>query len=386
MITRSDLEKLSQIEHLQSHLLSLYLPLFQDTNDVDYNIELKNLLRSANQRYEKSTGEQLPGEFDELFEDIRIFIRDNSAKYKRGIALFAAPERGILDARSVPGSIESSAIVDARPNLAPLIHLVEDYAPYCTCIISRDEARIYTGHLDEIEEHSHLKDDEVPGQHDQGGWSQSRYERHIEDHVHRHFKRVAQILFDMLENNEYQHLIIGGPEEVVSGFEDFLHQYVTERLIGDVRLLMEANINDVRDQSLELLGSHVKERKREQIELVKSESQANDMGVHGLTGTMQALQRGQVQNLIVDQQVRSSGIECQDCGAMSVTPGPNNTCQYCESENIRDTDNIIPGLITSAFQQGASVSVIDDEDQRESISGLGGVGALLRFRVEEQSA
>jgi peptide chain release factor subunit 1 len=312
-----------------------------------------------------------------------VFIRDNSAKYKRGIALFAAPERGILDARSVPGSIESSAIVDARPNLAPLIRLVEDYAPYCICIISRNQARLLIGHLDELEEHSQFEDDEVPGQHDQGGWSQSRYERHIEDHVHRHFKRVAQQLFDMQENDEYEYLIIGGPEEVVAGFEESLHQYVKDRLIGNIRLLMEANINDVRQHSLEVLNSFVKNRKHEQIEQVKGESQAKDLGVQGLPDTMQALQRGQVLSLVLDAQIHTSGVECNDCGAMSVTPGKGNTCQYCESENIRDTDNIIPGLITSAFQQGASVSVIDDEDQQEQLSKLGGIGALLRFKVEE---
>jgi peptide chain release factor subunit 1 len=383
VITRSDLEKLSQIDSKQGHLLSLYLPLFQDNNDTDYNIQLKNLLREAEQRFRDNTGNELPGDFNELFEDIRVFIRDNSGKYGRGIALFASPQKGIIEARSMPDTIETSAIVDERPNLAPLIRLVEDYAPYCTCIISRDQARILVGHLDSIEEHSSLEDD-VPGQHDQGGWSQSRYERHIEDHVHRHFKRVAQQLFDMHENKEFEYLIIGGPEEVVAGFEDFLHQYVKERVIGEIRLLMEANINDVRQQSVEVVDHYVKNRKSEQIEQVKGESQANDLGVQGLQDTMQALQRGQVLSLVVDHEIRSSGIVCNECGAMSVTPGQGNTCLYCESSNIRDMDNVIPALITSAFQQGASVLVIDDEEQQQEVAPLGGIGALLRFKLEEQ--
>jgi peptide chain release factor subunit 1 len=386
VITRSDLEKISQLNSSRGHLLSLYLPLFQETSDIDYNIELKNLLRSAHQRFQHESGEELPGEFNELFEDIRVYVRDNAGKYGRGIALFAAPDRGIIVTLSMPGTIESSAIVDSRPNLAPLIRLVEDYAPYCICIISRDEARILVGNLDDIEEHAHFKDDQVPGQHDQGGWSQSRYERHIEDHVHRHFKRIAQELFDMQEKNTYEYLILGGPEEVVSGFEEELHQYVKDRTIGHVRLLMEANINDVRQQSLEVIGKHIKSRKAEQIHKVESESSANDLGVNGLVDTMEALQRGQVLNLVVDHQVRTSGIICQSCGAMSVTPAEGNTCIYCESEDIRDMDNIIPGLITSAFQQGAGVSVIDDEEQMEQLSKLGGIGALLRFRVEEQTA
>ncbi|TVR74901.1 MAG: peptide chain release factor 1 [Sphaerobacteraceae bacterium] len=383
MIKRSDLQKISKLDSPKGQLVSLYLPLFQDSNDTDYNIKLKNLLRSADQRYKHEAGKELPDEFDDLFEDIRVYIRDNSTKYGRGIALFATPGKGILASYSMPDTIESSAIVDERANIAPLIRLIEDYAPYCTCIISRDHARMLIGKLDEIEEHSQLEDDEVPGQHDQGGWSQSRYERHIEDHVHRHFKRVAQQLFDMLENNEYHHLILGGPEEVVSGFEETLHQYVTDRVIGHVRILKEANINDVRQNSMDVLEQHITDRKQRLIDAVESESAAGDLGVKGLAATMEALQRGQVMNLIVDHEIRSSGVVCQSCGAMSVTPGEGNTCSYCQASDIRDMDNVIPALITSAFEQGASIAVIDQDDQQEQIGKLGGIGATLRFRVEE---
>lgn len=386
MLTRSDLQAISQLDSEQGHLLSLYLPLFQDTNDTDYNIELKNLLRSANQRYQQSSGSELPESFNELFEDIRVYIRDNAGKYGRGIALFAFPDKGIVETRSVPGSIESSAIVDSRPNIAPLIRLIEDFDPYCVCIISRDQARLLLGNFDEIEEHSQLQDEEVPGQHDQGGWSQSRFERHIEDHVHRHFKNLAQQLFKMLEANHYKHLVLAGPEEVVSGFEDSLHQYVKDRVIGHVRLLMEANINEVRDQARSVLDAHVTASKQDLLQKIEGESKANDMGVSGLPDTMEALQRGQVLSLAVDHEIHSSGVVCNACGAMSVTPGEGNTCRYCQSGDIRDTDNVIPGLITAAFQQGAAISVIEDEDQKETLSGLGGIGALLRFRVEDQTA
>jgi peptide chain release factor subunit 1 len=383
VITRSDLQAISKLESPKAQLLSLYLPLFHETGDVDVNIELKNLLRSADHRYQHEVGEELPGEFEELFEDIRIYIRDNTSKYGRGVALFATPGKGILASYSMPDTIESSAIVNERPNVAPLIRLIDDYAPYCTCIISRNQARLLVGKLDEIEEHAQLEDDEVPGQHDQGGWSQSRYERHIEDHVHRHFKRVAQHLFEMVENKEVEHIILGGPEEVVSGFEDELHQYVSDRVIGHVRILMEANINDVRKNSMDVLESHITERKQQLIEAVESESAANDMGVSGLSSTMEALQRGQVMNLVVDHEIRSSGIVCTACGAMSVTPGEGNTCLYCQSSEIRDMDNVVPALITSAYDQGAGIAVIDTEEQKERLGKLGGIGATLRFKLED---
>ncbi len=386
MISRSELQKIGQLRDPNGQLLSLYLPLFQESSNVDYNIELKNLLRSANQRYVDSTGTSLPEGFDALFEDLRVYVRDNAGKYGRGIALFASPEYGILRTLAMPGSVESSAIVAENPNLAPLIRLLEDNQPYCLCVVSRDQARLFLGHVDEIEEIEQVRDEEVPGQHDQGGWSQARFERHIEDHVHRHFKNVANRLFELLDEQRFEILILGGPEEVVAGFEDGLHPYVRERLIGSVRLLLEANVNQAREQALSVIAQNVRSRKQEAIQRVVSEAGARDLGVEGLTETMAALQRGQILNLVVDSQVHSSGINCPDCGGLSLTPDQDNTCPYCQSANVQDIENIVPRLITTAFEQGASVYVIDDEEQKADVSRIGGIGALLRFRVDEQTA
>jgi peptide chain release factor subunit 1 len=382
VISRTELQRIGEHQHDAGQVLSVYLPLSPDGTS-DHNIEVKNLLRNASETYERQRGEPLPDEMQAVLEEIRTLVRDDAGKFGRGMAVFATPDAGIVEQLSVPGTVNPVATFDDHADIAPLIGFVEDYQPYCLCLISRDHARLFLGQLGEIEEHTELKDDEVPGQHDQGGWSQARYERHIEDHVHRHFKRVADVLFRLPEEHPYDVLILAGPEEVVAGFKDVLHPYVRERYIGDVRLLMEANINDVHEHASDVLEKWIVKRKRDLLASIQEEALSRDLGVQGLTETLAALQRGQIMNLVIDSQVSSSGVICNDCGALSISVSPDGGCPFCGG-SIREVDNIIPTMITRAYEQGASVSIIEVEEQRELLASLGGVAALLRFKVEQQ--
>jgi peptide chain release factor subunit 1 len=385
VITRTELQRISQYQDADGHMLSLYLPVSQDRSEYDHNIEVKNLFRQAEARYERTNGSSLPETFETLFEDIRVLVRDDAGRYGRGLVLFATPERGILNTRAVPGTVRPAITIDRHPDIAQLVRLVEDYEPYCTCLISRNHARILSGRFDELNELAVFDDDEVPGQHDQGGWSQARYERHIEDHVHRHFKRVARELFELLDRDPYTYLILGGPEEVVAAFREALHPYVSDRIVGEVRLLTEANIKDIRQHSMSVFQDWISETKARQVHRLCHEARAQDLGVHGISDTVDALQRGQVMNIVIDDQVRSSGVICARCEALSVQSDPENRCRYCGGE-VRDLEDIVPALVTSAFNQGADVTVIDDDQQREELARVGGIGALLRFRLEQQTA
>ncbi len=77
--------------------------------------------------------------------------------------------------------------------LAPLVSLVGRGEGALVVVVSRERGDLYrlrAGRLEELVEHY----DETPGRHDQGGWSQSRYQRHIDKLVQDHLKEVAELL------------------------------------------------------------------------------------------------------------------------------------------------------------------------------------------------
>ena len=56
--------------------------------------------------------------------------------------------------------------------------------------------------------------DDVHRWHDQGGWSQARYQRGILKETHDHVKHAADELFKRFKRGTVQRLIIGTPDEM----------------------------------------------------------------------------------------------------------------------------------------------------------------------------
>ena len=64
-------------------------------------------------------------------------------------------------------------------------------------LVSRRSARVLSGPADRLEERQRIEDN-VHGQHDQGGWSQARHERSVDKDADDHLRRVAEMLLPAL--------------------------------------------------------------------------------------------------------------------------------------------------------------------------------------------
>lgn len=383
VITHADIDGLSRLSTERWPLISLFLRIDKERIDEDYSIRLKNLLRDA----ADNLGDRVDHEQTEAIladlERIREFFQDSGDQYGRGVALFASSRAGIWRVYEIPRDIESQISIGFETQIAPLIRLLGQLDAFCTCIISRDRARIFHGVMAQISEIGEILD-EVPGQHDQGGWSQARYERHIEEHVRAHFKRVADELFQIWNERPYRFLILGGPEEVVQSFLDQLHPYVRECYIGAIHLLIVANINDVRQESTEVIARWRQAETQRLIGTLRDEALSEDRGVVGIDKTIMALQQGQVLTLLVDGSLRVPGAICSRCHSVQPESNANGVeCVFCSGDLVH-VEDVIPSVITMAFRQDAAVVCLDTPEFQAQIRDLGQIGAVLRFNIPSQ--
>ncbi len=383
VITHADIDSLGRLSTERWPLISLYLRIDKERIDEDYAIRLKNLLRDAadtlGDRFDHEQTEAILADL----ERIRAFFQDTGDRYGRGVALFASSRSGIWRVYEIPRDIESRISIGFEAQIAPLIRLLEQLDTYCTCIISRDRARIFYGVMAEISEIGDILD-EVPGQHEQGGWAQARYERHIEEHVRTHFKRVADQLFQLWNERPYRFLILGGPEEVVQSFLGHLHPYVRDRYIGAIHLLMVANINEVREESNAVIARWRQAETQRLIETLRDEALSGDRGVVGIDKTIMALQQGQVLTLLVDESLHVPGAVCSRCH--SVQPETNATgaeCVFCSGELVH-VEDVIPSITTMAFRQDAAVIYPKTPELQTQLRDLGRIGAVLRFNIPSE--
>jgi peptide chain release factor subunit 1 len=254
------------------------------------------------------------------------------------------------------------------PLLAPLARL-ERRERWCVALVNRRDARIFRGSHDGLREVEQIHD-LVFGQHDQGGWSQARYQRGIEKEKDDHLKHTADALMKHFKRQPFERLIVGGPREVVADFESKLHGYLSERLAGRIEVDVE---HSPPDQVLaaaqpifeELEGA----REGEALERM-GESAAT-----GLDAVLAALNERRVEALVVDERFTAPGTCCPACGWLG--PAGETTCP-ADGTELEPLDDLTESAIELTIQQSAEILVVrrrrEELDQR-----AGGIAALLRF-------
>src|SRR5207302_5180763 len=160
----------------------------------DYALRLENLLRAVHDRADVTRKEERRS-VERDVEAIRSNVLDRFERSStRGLALFSSTGAGFWEDVELFRPVRNLAVVAPHPDLLQLEAILETYESFCTVLVDSEKARIFLAELGRIEEQTGLVDD-VPGRHDQGGWSQARYQRHVDDHRQRHFQHTAEVLF-----------------------------------------------------------------------------------------------------------------------------------------------------------------------------------------------
>jgi peptide chain release factor subunit 1 len=290
----------------------------------------------------------------------------------RGLALFACSGAELWEAVPISQPLRDRLVVGPRPYLVPLEAVLEMAETFCTAIVDRERARIFLSSLGEIEEVSQVLDD-VPGRHDQGGWAQARLQRHIEDHVQRHLKRVAEALLRLQQRRRFDHLILAGAEETVAELERELHDYVARTIVDRTSLSMASSAGDVLDHALRLERDLEERREREAVRRVAEESRAETgRAVAGMGPTLAALEENRVDTLVVRDGLAMPGVRCPSCGHLAVDGA---RCEMCGAGTEKVPD-LVEEAVEAGLRQRSRVETVRDGAE---LDRSGGIGALLRF-------
>src|SRR5712691_10419449 len=296
----------------------------------------------------------------------------------RGLALFSKSVAGLWEEALVPSPLRDRAVVGQEPYVLPLEAVVEKYESFCTVLVDRSRARIFLARMGRISEHTDVFDD-VPGQHEQGGWSRSRYQRHIEDHAARHLRHVGEVLLRFFKLRKFDHLILAGPEELIPEFEHGLHDYLKRRAIARLNLSVTASAADVLERSMAVEEKIEAERERQTVERLLAEASAERQAVIGLGPTLVALYEDRVETLVAPVGLSAEGFRCTRCGWLdpggSVREG--DQCATCGGDLERVPD-IVETAVATALRQGSRVEALPVTAANNGPL-LREVGALLRF-------
>jgi peptide chain release factor subunit 1 len=374
-VTREFLRKLSEWNANGTPVSSFYLDVDgrRYPRKQDFELRADELCHRLREEAAALEQRELRRSVERDATRFKEFIGDLERGRIRGVALFSSSSAGLWEEVLVPRSVQDRVTVSRHPYVLPLEALVETYETFCTCLVDREKARIFLARMGEIAEHTDVFDD-VPGRHDQGGWSQSRFQRHIEEHVGRHFKHVGDVLLAFHKWRRFDHLILGGTEEVIAGFEPGLHDYLKQRIVARINLSMAATPQEALDRSLQIEERVETERERRVLERLMAESAAGRQAVRGLSGVLGALNEGRVETLVVPFGMSGEGMRCAGCGRLSIGGRRCNVCRG-SLEPVRD---IVDHAVAAALHQGAGVEALTMVNSGPG-TGHHDIGALLRY-------
>jgi peptide subunit release factor 1 (eRF1) len=312
-----------------------------------------------------------------LREDIgraRSYFDRLSADGAHGLALFACGPADLFEAIKLPRPIETRAVVDDSPFVEPLAELAMR-GSWCVLLVNRKVARMLRGSPDQLTELPTIED-EVHGRHDQGGWSQARYQRGVDQEVRWHLQHAAEVAFRRFKRSPFDCILLGGPEETVGEFEDILHPYLRERIAGRFRIDVENTTPDqIREAAAPVIAEIDERREREALDRLEEGVETGGRGVAGLDETVAALNERRVEILLLNDRFDAAGVFCRQCGWV----GTNVTLTECPADGapLEERDNIAENAIELAIVQSASVLRVRHHGER--LESRGSIGAVLRF-------
>jgi peptide subunit release factor 1 (eRF1) len=374
---RDQLDKLAAFEPQDLPVLSLYLNLSADQHGRDnYDTFMRKALAERQRAFRDNTPQR--ASFERDVERIQQYLSAEINRAANGLALFAcAGADEFFETIQLQAPIDEHWLyVGPVPHLYPLAKLVDRFPRYAAVVLDTHHARIVVFGLGAVE---HTR--EVSGvktrRSTMGGWSQARYQRHTENfHLH-HVKEVVEALDTIVSAENIQHLIIAGDDVVVPLVKEQLPQRLLDRLVDTLNLDNRVPEAELLQATLEALREHDVEDDAEIVADVIGAWQGSGLGVVGPEATLDALQLGQVDQLLITgspdtlKPVQSIPGDATAGDIVATTSAPSGAGDESRLKLAAE-------FVTRAHQTGARVRFIEDTGL---LNEFGGVAASLRFRV-----
>jgi peptide subunit release factor 1 (eRF1) len=305
-------------------------------------------------------------------ERVRVLLEDElPAQGARSLAVFCAGDAGLFEVVKLPVPVESVAVVDASPYIEPLA-LLPDRPDWCVFLVNRRCARILRGTRERLEEWDSTTDD-VPNRHDQGGWSQARYQRHIDQHATDHVRAACERLFKLYERRPFERLIVGTPSELWTEVQQVLHPYLHERLGGRIEVDVEhSSAGDVLRAAARTMDADEVLRERIALEQLAERLGRGERATAGPDGVLSALNEQRVEKVVLRPGVRIPGVCCPSCGWVGLG---GRECPV-DGAGLDIREDIMEAVTERALAQAAEIVMIRHHDE---LTDQGSIAALLRY-------
>jgi peptide chain release factor subunit 1 len=376
-MTWNELRELAAFRAGKGCAVSLYVDL--DPSDVptppDVQTKVNSVLQTAERQLEERKAQLTRDQREALKQDLqRIadwFDDGFDRQGARAVAVFADGLDNFWATLALPEAAGDEARIGTELYLAPLARL-GDRGSALVAFVGRERGQVWrlrNGVLVEVADQTV----EMQGQHSQGGWSQARYERGIENAVGQHLRDVAAELDQCVRKLRGTRVVLIGAEDIRSEFEALLSNEVQSCIAGWASVEAHADGPQVLEAARPVLDEWWAGREDELLARWQEEAGKNGRAASGWESTLEAASDGRVDLLLVQDGVDRPAYQCPQCGRAQMRDG---SCPL-DGTTMEAKEGGLDLALHQTLAHGGTVHVIRGD--RRDLEPVGGVAALLRF-------
>lgn len=350
------LNRLADYESDSASVVSVYLDLKPEQPAQHFNAFLDGAMREHE------------GAVQEI-ERIRAFL-ENEKPPSRGLAIFSSSgEPGLFETVPFEASIGGHSLyIDREPHVFPLERLADQNQSYAALLVNTNAARLYVFSAGAAERQIVVKNKKGKRV-SAGGWSQARYQRRVENLHIKHMKEVAEAVERLVREEEIARILVAGDDVAMPLLREQLTPATVELLTEVGGVDMKTPEAEVFRVTVEAFRDADQQSDQERVDALLDAYRSGGLATVGLTGVRTALERGQVDRLLVPA-TPSTSVADQVSADAKMT-GPKEQRSELDEAAIEE-------LVTLARRTDAEITFIEDA---KLLAPARHVGAMLRYRV-----
>jgi peptide chain release factor subunit 1 len=369
------LRKLLDFEPGQGPFISAYFDTSVNENGKrTFDTVLRKQISETRDRFSEDSDERRS--FEQDVEKINQYV-DRLDPSVQGMALFACSNAGFFKTYEFQMPFEENLFfVFDRPHLYPLVKLVSQNPRFVVAQADTNSAHIYVFGRGEVHQRDDIQNVKT-NRSEVGGWSQMRFQRHVENFHQQHAKEVAAELDRFVREDRIKRVILAGDETtIIPLLKEELSKEVADSVIGTMPLSVNAPEHEVLAEAEKVIHRHNTLEDMKAIEMLKEQEHENGRGVTRIGRVLPALLNGQVQELYI-----SSNFDNLDYNVGEVNKIFKDYAPGIDEDlpSAKRTGLVIDELLRVAADTADEIRFIEDDTL---LKESGGVGALLRYQAK----
>jgi peptide subunit release factor 1 (eRF1) len=350
------LDRLADYESDSVPVVSVYLDLKPDQLSQPFKAFLEDAMK----------------EHDDALQDlekVRTYL-ESEKPASQAIAIFSSSgEPALFETVPLEALLGGHRLyIDQQPHVFPLERLVDQHRSYAALLVNTNAARLYVFSAGAAERQVTLKNKKGKRV-SAGGWSQARYQRRVENLHTKHMKEVADAVDQLVREENISRILVAADDVALPLLREQLAPATGELLTEVGGVDIKTAESDVFRVTVDAFREADQQSDKERVDALLNAYRSGGLGTVGMTGVRAALERGQVDRLLVPASPSRSSAD-QATADVEMT-GPKEQRSELDEGAIEE-------LVTLARRTDAEITFIEDA---RLLAPARHVGAMLRYRV-----